>query len=247
MPHLRRAGHPTCEAGLGRPECEATPGASRFCGYEAPGQVHLASPGEIQNTVLVHFNRLPDQRGSRSSGASERCDSIANGATDDGRADGGAVLRADAAAGAGPSAAPSTPARRPALPSRPRHNLLSRPRDPRRRLSPSIADDASPSRPRTTRPVAHGALADAAANPGVDAHRLSPRPRRRRPRRPAPTAPCVSADRGRQLAAPRQDAFPRRRTAGRWRRDGRRYHLLIMTGGGTLCFEMRISHAARSS
>ena len=48
-------GHPTCEAGLGRPECEATAGASRFCGYEAPGQVHLASPGEIQNTVLVHF------------------------------------------------------------------------------------------------------------------------------------------------------------------------------------------------
>merc|ERR1712147_487079 len=29
--------------------------SGRFCGYEAPGQVHLASPGEIQNTVLVHF------------------------------------------------------------------------------------------------------------------------------------------------------------------------------------------------
>ena len=71
----------------------------------------------------------------------ERADSIAHRATDDGRADGGAVLRADAAADGGTV-----------------------------RCALALADDtACPVAHVTTRSVAHGALADAAANPGVDA------------------------------------------------------------------------------
>ena len=78
----------------------------------------------------------------------ERADSIANGATDDGRADGEAVLRADAAADGGTVRCALALADGTARP---------------------VADDtACPVAHVTTRSVAHGALADAAALPGVD-------------------------------------------------------------------------------
>ena len=74
----------------------------------------------------------------------ERADSIAHRATDDGRADGGAVLRADAAADGGAVRCADETA------------------------CPVADGTACPVAHVTTRSVAYGALADAAANPGVD-------------------------------------------------------------------------------
>ena len=74
----------------------------------------------------------------------ERADAIANRSTDDGRADGGAVLRADAAADGGAVRCADDSAH------------------------PVAHDSAYPVANVTTRSAAYGALADAAANPGVD-------------------------------------------------------------------------------
>jgi len=87
----------------------------------------------------------------------ERADSIAHRATDDGRADGGAVLRADAAADGGAvRCADDTacPVAHGALADDSAH--------------PVADDTACPVAHVTTRSVANGALADAAANPSVD-------------------------------------------------------------------------------
>ena len=120
----------------------------------------------------------------------ERADSIANGATDDGRADGGAVLRADAAADGGTvrcALALADDTARPVADDSARpvaHNTACPVADApladdtacsvaydttRSVAHGALADDsAHPVAHDSACPVAHGALADASANPGVD-------------------------------------------------------------------------------
>ena len=84
----------------------------------------------------------------------ERADAIANRSTDDGRADGGAVLRADAAADGGTI-----------------HCALALADDTACPVAdaPLTDDTTCPVTHDSACPVADGALADAAALPGVDA------------------------------------------------------------------------------
>merc|ERR1719248_237666 len=142
MPHLRRRWPPDVR-GAGPPRVRghsrhlallrlrsARAGAPRFAGRDPEHGARAlyrrcAGHDEVQNRVE----------------RAERADSIADRSTDDGRADGGAVLRADAAADGGAV-----------------------------RCALALADDsAHPVAHDTACPVAHGARTDAAALPGVDA------------------------------------------------------------------------------